>query len=234
MKALISSFHCLIVGKIQNFTRWCAEVLKFCCFWWWWWWRRRWCSYMCDQWKLFLLVRESCWEKLKGNGNEAQLETAVGGWVCVCVRGGAVGGGDMQRKICDVSPAQIREKWSWKTSDKTSVRGVMNGGVFRMLHNSVGGNSPRQNHRKFRGAAVKRSKCPQNALLQLNLSCPQASLYKNAAAYKDRASKKGKHGRVMWCKEVRWARTHTRIFVSLLCDYLLPRWSNFLHPDSIF
>lgn len=53
--------------------------------------------------------RESGWEKLKGNGNEIQLETGVGG------RGGTVGGGErtgrILKEIFDVHPAQIKEKY---------------------------------------------------------------------------------------------------------------------------
>lgn len=51
----------------------------------------------------------SGWGKLKGNGNEIQLETGVGG------RGGTVGGGEragrIQREIFDGHPTEIKEKY---------------------------------------------------------------------------------------------------------------------------
>ena len=54
------------------------------------------------QYKLFLPTSECGWEKLKGNGNEIQLESGVGGRGWRRARKGRI-----QREIFDVYPAQI-------------------------------------------------------------------------------------------------------------------------------
>lgn len=59
------------------------------------------------QYKLLLPTSECGWEKLKGNGNEIQLESGVGGRGWRRARKGRI-----QRKIFDVCPAQIKEEYS--------------------------------------------------------------------------------------------------------------------------